>query len=80
MRLANFQPNRILRFETLPDDWNLLADVVGLDKPLKPYNCTRTNLLDHSEHVDSYTESLRLKVVSHYRMDFEKFSYDPNSL
>jgi len=75
MRLANFKPNRILRFETLHDDWNLLADIVGLDKPLKPHNCTRTNLLDHSEHVDSYTESLRTKVLCRYQMDFEQFGY-----
>ncbi len=80
IRLADFHPDIILRFETLSDDWKLLAERVGLNPCLAQWNCTRSNLKDHFVHVESYTESLRLKVVERYRMDFENFGYDSERL
>lgn len=80
LRLCDFRPDIILRFETLAKDWKLLAERVGLESHLSHQNCTRSNILDHSAHVEGYTESLRRKVAERYSMDFERFGYDPKTL
>lgn len=80
LREQRFEPDIILRFESLQEDWQMLAELIGLNPSLERVNCMREDIAEHNFHVDAYTDSLRNKVAQRYRTDFERFGYDPGEL
>lgn len=80
LKEQRFEPDIVLRFETLPKDWLHLAELVGLNPVLEQINCTRNDIHDHVSHAQAYTNDLRKKVAHRYRMDFERFNYCPGEL
>lgn len=79
LRLKNFNPDVILHFEKLQDDWRALSNMLGLNPVLEKLGRTRWNINDHRAHEHAYNESLCKIVAEYYREDFERFGY-PDSL
>lgn len=63
--------NRILRFENIQDDFNLLCDEIKVERYTLPFR----NKTDH-KHYDYYLNNeLKNRIYNYYKNDFEKLGY-----
>jgi len=77
---SDFQPDVVLRFESLPLEWPSFAGRIGVNPVLPAKNTTRPNCSDYDFHVDKYSDELKELVAVRYQQDFKRFGYDPERL
>jgi hypothetical protein len=62
--------NRLLRFESLLEDWTGLMQELGLERELPTVNISK-----HMDYSEFYNDSDRQFVANHWREDIEAFDY-----
>jgi hypothetical protein len=63
--------NRILRFENLQEDFNLLCKELKLKECILPHK----KKTDHKHYLEYYNVSLQERVYNYYKFDFELLGY-----
>ena len=71
-----FQPDVVLKFEYLADEWGPFAERHGFDinLPMVLHGSERP-VWDYRYHEDDYSLSIRKKIRARYFMDFQNFGY-----
>ena len=65
------QPIKILKMESLAQDWQSVHQLINIEMPLKRFNATFGKSKD-----EYYTENVRKVIHNSYKIDFDVFKYD----